>query len=248
MSGLRPSQGLKTDLLRAQASTDLAGRLAMNLDHLKSYLRFCHSCSRFFESIDLLCSDCWAQLQSEIGSEWICDNLDFPCRYLWLWQGKKPLLQSVIYGLKGGGLRSASSRLASEMLWSWQDRIPREPWTLVPLPPSQPTPTDHAKELAMALAHKLQWPIDLGLSRITKGKQRQKNIKHRQDISLNYRGGSRPKRVILVDDVVTTGATAREALKALGHPPLKQLWVLSYRAPEAKGKSKNEKIPIFPGP
>ena len=92
--------------------------------------------------------------------------------------------------------------------------------TVVPVPPApvrlRKRGFDPAGEVAAALAERLQAPIECCLERWGRGRQagrrRAERIGHPPRI---HATGAAPRSVLLVDDVLTTGATLAEAARAL---------------------------------
>jgi Predicted amidophosphoribosyltransferases len=82
--------------------------------------------------------------------------------------------------------------------------------------------TNAAETVALSLARVLRLPIaaDLLVCRrwlkkqsTLKSDERRRNVRHAFRVSLRY--GIRNARILLIDDVLTTGATAHEAARAL---------------------------------
>lgn len=91
-----------------------------------------------------------------------------------------------------------------------------------------PIPTDpahirqrgfaHMEMIAKALARKRQLPAQLLLRRVRSGTQHHKSIRNRRkfaDASLSLVGNVSGRRVLLIDDIYTTGATVHSAVRLL---------------------------------
>ena len=103
---------------------------------------------------------------------------------------------------------------------------------------------DHAKILAEETAKKLGRPYDELIMRVGLGKdqkrltksERSKNVKG--SFRLGIVGKLNEKTVVLVDDVVTTGSTAIECIKALRDGGAKNIVLLSISRTAEKKKAK----------
>ncbi len=104
-------------------------------------------------------------------------------------------------------------------------------WTVVPAPPRPPREFDHAHILARQVAENLGMAFYPKLTRPSAPPQRQLTKQERAGIRLSLcRGARAPKgQILFVDDVLTTGATAVAAWRALGEPNDFLIAVLAYR-------------------
>jgi predicted amidophosphoribosyltransferase len=149
----------------------------------------------------------------------------------WNSDSDKPL-RSLLLKLKGGSAVEAFRFLTEQMALG--DLWHREPAVLVPAPASQAM--DHALRLALFLAAHKQLPLFLPLERgRSRGSQKLLSKYRRQSVQLVAKAGWQEeltpyKEVIFVDDVVTTGATARRAYEVLGSPRHFRVWALARRS------------------
>jgi predicted amidophosphoribosyltransferase len=105
----------------------------------------------------------------------------------------------------------------------------------------------HGQMWGQSLSELTGIPHRMGLSKIQgqneTHQQKQKNRSQRQALELQLNvdiSELENKKVIFVDDVVTTGATLLAAHKALGDPVNFECWSLCYRNPLSIAKSKTK--------
>lgn len=204
---------------------------------IDDFFRSCAWCHRWQWKTDFFCESCWECLLRErtaltrpIHGCYVGLNV----MSLWDWrEDSNRRLESLIYGLKGGGLASVQKRLA----WYWVEKATRlhqkvDPRAIiVPAPPMIPGYPDHAWGLANALSDLLHRPLILALERQNQGEQKTKGRGGRLGIELR-KVGDLPlecPQVIFVDDVITTGATAMAAKKALKAHRGFFVWTLAER-------------------
>ena len=101
----------------------------------------------------------------------------------------------------------------------------------VPIPSLGP---NHAVGLSRALAHWTGGPVVRALGVALKRGQKYRSRADRQDVvldRLDWTYCTKFTNVIIVDDIVTTGATTRAAYHALGRPKNCEVWCLMDRRP-----------------
>lgn len=88
---------------------------------------------------------------------------------------------------------------------------------------------NQAELLARELARLASWPRKNLLRRVAWGSQKGQGRKSRQErVAQAFRPRAKvPERVLLVDDVVTTGATAAACTRTLRHGGAQEVWVLA---------------------
>lgn len=136
---------------------------------------------------------------------------------LWSWNRESDgISRALIYGLKGCS-REQKWRGFARLLLAGATPGPDQ-CCLVPIPSKSGKP-DHAAGFASALAKLTGFPV-LSALRVVKTVEHQKT-KSREQRRLIQFAKARPLKnanPILVDDVVTSGATLQAAYKALGKP------------------------------
>lgn len=202
------------------------------LDFLREDLRACCHCGWVWEQTTLLCSKCHSRLKTQLklrvvnfGSYQVIVPLS--------WGIDSPLVDSLVYAQKGG-MDPRASRFLAELILSQRMEYGslEEPSILVPVPSSVPKRRDHALALTEALSELTGWPTVQLLERVSFGRS-QKRLARDQRAHLKIFSLAPPSdptaKLILVDDVVTTGSTAAACYQSLGRPKNFEVWALAYR-------------------
>jgi ComF family protein len=182
----------------------------------------CGRCGRPLQAPATACSDC---PQPPIG--W--------CRSAFLYEGPVRL---ALYRLKFGGLRSVAEAMAPSMVEALARSPPSGPpldeivITWVPLGRRRRRSRgyDQSEALAIAVAALTGWRVASLVEReIETGPQAKRpGPERREAVAGAFRARPRPpERVVLVDDVMTTGATAADCARALVEAGACQVGVLT---------------------
>jgi len=134
----------------------------------------------------------------------------------------EPLLKNLIHALKYEGVSAASEPLANWLIKEL-GRLIQPGDVLMPVPlhsiRQRERGFNQSEKLIKKIADKFQIPISRNLKRVrnTKpqvectGEERRINLKN----AFIYKGGLNAKRILLLDDVTTTGSTFLECTKAI---------------------------------
>ncbi len=232
----------------------LAGAL---LDFI--YPPYCCLCrSRLQQGEKVVCEDCWGEVKPLGGP--FCPNCGYPvepdadgcpmCRQRgWSFQRVKiltdfePAVQQLIHLLKYRGKRSVGTRLGvmlgqtlrSRPRWQKADLI-----IPVPLHKSRLRERGYNQSflIGKALSEELQKPLrpELLVRRRSTRSQTKLNVTERiENVSgafrVNHPEQLDDKRIILVDDIITTGATADACSRSLLNAGAKEVLVAAVAAP-----------------
>jgi len=188
-----------------------------------------------------LCQFCWGLLEQDRSLPEPIFIDEAKLFTIWNWvPGKNEALSNYLLSLKAwsGGLEWKA--LAQELILQrqqWKLPIPKN-LIIVPAPSYREGKNDHAIQLAIAVGFQLNSPV-LPMLR----KEHQKTVVHQRRKSkaqrLQIKAYRREnfsridlseKSLILIDDVLTTGGTAKASLQALAPRKNTEIWCLAHRA------------------
>ncbi len=214
------------------------------LDTLLSFI-VPHHCCGCSELGTLLCDNCKYDIISEpfmacvacgtkiAGLNGLCDTCRPPYQRAWCVADRRDHLQRLIGNFKFTNARAAYRPLADLL----QDRLPELPESTIIVP--IPTVSSHIRQrgydhmalVASQLARQRNLPMKQLLERATHTTQRGSTARQRvtqAKAAFHCPGGLNPNAIyLLVDDVITSGATVKYAAKVLRDAGAETVWVAS---------------------
>lgn len=205
------------------------------------YIRACAVCNSYFPPTDWLCSLCWKAVEREYlySEDSYRVEKNFSHLRLMDWaEDNHHLIKFFISSLKQGGPDFLFKRLGLEMfsrfvhfdLWDKKSSP-----IFIPAPPHKKSQKDHAFQLAEALNFYFGGELKNTLARKNKKSQKLKSRRQRGDIQMQSQESfcqyNRP--IVFVDDVLTTGSTARSAFQALNQPKHFFVFTLAWKRPKS---------------
>jgi len=198
------------------------------------FLRVCLSCGVYEPPIDILCSKCWEhyKVMSKMQLTTNSLNYNFTVKRAWVWGRKNnEYIKKIIYNLKCGHSEKVFEKLALLILQKvifdyYFDRK----LIFVPAPGARPK-KNHALYIARALSSITGCDFkDILFENKNNKKQKRLSRLERENKKFEVKGSFKlqgNEQIIFIDDVITTGATAKAAFKALGSPQNFEVWVLA---------------------
>lgn len=193
---------------------------------VSDWIRFCAICRRWQPCVKWLCPTCWKQMERHYlpVEDIYRHERTLPHLRLFDWHDENYfLIKLFIESLKGGGYMPIFNKMAYELFsrsihlpwWPKQDKL-----VFVPAASSHKKQKDHAWFLAKALNFYYQGEFKDVLKKKDLSFQKRKSRFERSSLELLNQGIllTGQETIIFVDDVLTTGSTAKSAYKALGRP------------------------------
>ncbi|GIL17123.1 MAG: hypothetical protein BroJett040_08740 [Oligoflexia bacterium] len=181
----------------------------------------------------LLCPDCQEKILFYSDQDQGIDRLSL---YTWI-PNRSSIVSRVVMNLKGHHymfVYLAYADLLLERAKQKEIRISADT-IIVPAPPRRTGDRDHAHHLAEAISLRTGCVLALALERESAEMQKNLSRQERQKSQMKLhekftQDAVRGRGILFVDDIITTGATARAAWLALGSPKRFHIWTLANRS------------------
>ncbi len=193
--------------------------------HFRRMISVCAICGSWLSRKDILCAYC----ESIIGRcpLYYSSKINLPTVSLLKWTSENQyFIKNLMLCQKGGWSKYFYSFVASKILFSEMSR--HNAPLLVPCPSFKNKTSNHAYELAQAISQ--YWGVDIfdGLKNLSSAKQQNLKRLERWKISIKrYKTVKSFHSLILVDDIITTGATVHACWKAMGSPLNTSVWTIA---------------------
>jgi predicted amidophosphoribosyltransferase len=191
----------------------------------KNFFNSCYACASFLTvEQDGFCKECAQKLLSYRSLGQIrLEEFKMTYLYDWIPDQNRPL-SLLLEDMKDGNNPMRSEYFGKKLLFEFlKFRSDFRNVVVIPAPSKVQGKKDHAFLLASSLAKTAGWELISPLSRTNSGAQKNKSKQARGTVQFtNFESFSfhrfKDQPVLFVDDIVTTGATARAAYVALGRP------------------------------
>lgn len=193
----------------------------------------CHACQKPAHGAEL-CEACAAELASlRLETTWSAPWLDGAVHSAYLYEGAA---RELVHALKYHCDAHAAEMLAAPMAeladgWLLSPDVVVT-WVTMPESRLRSRGVDHGALLAGAVARRLKLDVRCLMQRRARRFERTQRGLDMEQRLRNLRGlfsctGEVPRRVLLVDDVLTTGATARTCAECLRRGGAEEVYVLT---------------------
>ncbi len=208
----------------------------LNQFKMREWISVCARCRSFRGPIRIYCEDCWLRIFDFQNSQnELCQsNYPFKVYSLFTWHDEYDhLIRPLIYALKGGQICDPWIHLASKFLFL-RNQTSLNSAEIIVTPPQEKN-GDHAFFWAKALVNQIGAELHLCLAeekRAEKQKSLSRARRHKREYVLKESYPVEPyqsKRVVFVDDTITSGGTAQAAFNALECPAQFEVWTLVAR-------------------
>ncbi len=187
------------------------------------WFRACGHCGSVVGPINGLCDSCFEKVLCSISVTNVVGH-PFRVQSLLEWTEDREIVGNLVRSLKGAQSNFAYSVLAYELASHAELR-----GVTIVVPPSKRGDRDHAWTLGSMLAD-LSGTELLSPFRVESGTdQKLLNKLERAALSFTLTEKVPSSNILFVDDLITTGATARAAWQALGKPKGFSVWTVACR-------------------